>query len=235
MAGSLDPRPEASGRSGADRPAAEATPLEQDLRALAVLCVEDDAATLRLLESMLRPLVGSLAVARDGASGLAAFQDRPAQIVVTDLRMPALDGPAMARAIRAMDGTVQVIMLTDATDAASLTRSIDAGVDQYVLKPVQQERLVVALLACVYRRRTRPAAAPAAAPSDRERAQLAQLTPREREILVRIGQGLPTRAIAEGLGISPKTVQAHLAHLMAKLDLHKATALAAFAIRTGLR
>jgi two-component system response regulator FixJ len=229
MAGAFDLLPADPAGPGAADPGA----VERDLQATRVLCVEDDPVVRRLLEAMLRPRVGPLVLAGDGASGLAAFRARPAGIVVTDLRMPGQDGLAMVRAIRALDPAVPVVVLTEAADVASLTRAIDAGVDQYVLKPVQEERLVLALQACVYRRRAVPEPAPALSAGERER--LARLSPREREILAGLGRGLPSRAIAQALGIQAKTVQAHQANLMRKLALHKATALAAFAVRAGLR
>ena len=67
-----------------------------------------------------------------------------------------------------------------------------------------------------------------------EPAGLGRLTRREQEVLARIGQGMPSVEIGRLLGISPKTVDTHVAHMMIKLEVHKATALAAIAVRAGL-
>lgn len=211
------------------------TPDSLFLKTLALLYVEDEPGTREEVGSFLERRAGTVITAGDGAQGLAAFRARPAQIVITDIRMPNLDGLAMAREIRTLDPSVPLIVTTAFEDADYLTRAIETGVDQYVLKPIQRARLEFAILTCVHRLRMGAAARAAeSALTAGEQEQLARLTAREREVLAYVGRGLPAREIGQGLGVSVKTVHTHQAHLMLKLGLHKATALAVFAARAGL-
>jgi len=200
------------------------------LRTSTLLYVEDDPDTRELTAQFLRRRVGTLVTAADGAEGLAAFRASRAPIVVTDILMPNMDGLAMATEIRAIDPSILVIVTTAFERTEFLSRSVAAGVAHYVLKPIHSERLEFALLSCAQRRRLGDPVA-AALP---EPAGMARLTPREQEVLARIGQGLPSVEIGRLLGISPKTVDTHVAHMMIKLEVHKATALAAIAVRAGL-
>jgi NarL family two-component system response regulator LiaR len=146
--------------------------------------------------------------------------------------MPNLDGLAMAREIRQRDPAVQIIVTTAFEDADYLARSIETDIDQYVMKPIQRARFEFALLTCVHRLRT--ARVPVPELNAEEQMRLASLTAREREVLACLGRGQPSRDIGLGLGISAKTVHIHQAHVRLKLGLHKATALAAFAVRAGI-
>jgi DNA-binding NarL/FixJ family response regulator len=208
------------------------TPDLQYLRSLTLLYVEDEPGTREEVGAFLERRAGSVITAGDGAEGLAAFRACPAQMVITDIRMPNLDGLAMAREIRGLDPAVPVIVTTAFEDADYLSRAIETGVDQYVLKPIQRARLEFAILTCVHRLRADGGQRSALSAGEEE--QLARLTAREREVLACVGRGLPAREIAQGLGVSIKTVHTHQAHLMLKLGLHKATALAVFAVRAGV-
>jgi DNA-binding NarL/FixJ family response regulator len=202
------------------------------LKSLTLLYVEDEPRTRESLGDFLRRRAGTVIVAADGAEGLAAFKEHPAQIVITDIRMPNLDGLAMAREIRSLDPGVQIIVTTAFEDADYLAQSIETEIDQYVMKPIQKARFEFALMTCVHRQRTARLSAPVLTAEERER--LGSLTAREREVLGCIGRGQPSRDIGLDLGISAKTVHIHQAHLMLKLGVHKATALAAFAVRAGI-
>lgn len=206
------------------------------LKTLCVLLVEDEAGAREEVGDFLSRRVGTLTVAADGAEGLAAFQARPAQIVVTDIRMPRMDGLVMAREIRRLDPGVLIIATTAFGDGDYLARAIATGIDQYVLKPIQGVNLDFALLTCASRLRS-PVQARVGGPSldFEEQRRLHLLTAREREVLACLGRGQACREIGGELGISPRTVHVHQANLMVKLGLHKATALAAFAVRAGIR
>ena len=123
------------------------------LATLSVLYVEDDDATREQLARFLRRRVGRLLEAGDGAAGLALFAaERPA-LVVTDIQMPKLDGLAMAEEIRRLDAGVPIVVTTAFEQVGYLQRSIDAGVDKYVTKPVDTDKLEAALLSCARRLR----------------------------------------------------------------------------------
>jgi len=213
--------------------------LQQDLaflKTLSLLYVEDEAATREEIGEFLQRRAGTLVTAADGAQGLAAFRASPVRIVVTDIRMPVMDGLAMAREIRLLDPAALLIVTTAFEDEDYLIRAIETGIDQYVMKPIQRSRLEFALLTCAHRLHTQdPGRAGASELTPAEQELLGRISPRERDVLAGLGRGEPARVIGLSLGISPKTVQAHQANLMLKLGVHKATALAALATRAGIR
>jgi|GEM_PF-1424180 DNA-binding NarL/FixJ family response regulator len=205
------------------------------LKTLRLLYVEDDPVLRDSIGAYLAHKVGKVAIAADGEEGLAAFRAQPAQIVVTDIRMPHMDGLAMAREIRALDPRVGLVVTTGFDDQDGLFGAIAVEVDQYVLKPIRWAHLEFALLSCARRQRNLGGIPSAAHPLDADgMLRLARLTPREREVLARVGRGRSSRDIGLELGISARTVHVHQANLMLKLGLHKSTALAVFAVRAGI-
>jgi signal transduction histidine kinase len=121
------------------------------LRSLPVLCVEDDPAVLAGMASFLRRRVGNLATAASGAEGLAAFRSQAPGMVITDILMPGMDGLEMAEAIRALAPGVPIIIITAFEQTHFMQRSIDLGIDRYVVKPINVDRLDAALIACARR------------------------------------------------------------------------------------
>lgn len=204
------------------------------LKTLTVLYVEDEPEARTLTSVFLGRRVGTLLAAGNGAEGLAVFQGKGARIVITDIRMPVMDGLDMVREIRQLDPTVLVIVTTAFEEREYLARAVTMGIDHYVLKPIPFERLEFALLTCAHRLLAAGAQVPAGSLATAERGRLGQLTERERQVLACVARGLPAQETGQALGISHKTVNTHIAHLMSKLGLHKSSALAAFAVRAGV-
>jgi len=121
---------------------------EEYLAGLDILYVEDDTAVRDQTGPFLRRRCRSLILAANGEEGLARFLVQRPHLVVTDLLMPMMDGLEMAEAIRLVDPTVPVIAVTAFDRPEYLLRSIEVGIDRYVLKPVQADRLHQALLHC---------------------------------------------------------------------------------------
>jgi len=121
------------------------------LKTLSILYVEDDAQNRETLGLFLKRRAGSVLLAENGLEGLAAFRDKPSHLVVTDIQMPDLDGLSMAQAIRAIDPQVPIIVTTAFEQTDYLLRSIEIGIDRYVLKPIQADHLESALLVCAHR------------------------------------------------------------------------------------
>lgn len=214
-----------------------AAPAAAPLRVL----LADDHTILRegvrlLLEA--QPGIAVVGEAGDGAEALALAHRLRPDIVVLDLAMPGLSGLETTRRLRAELPEVQVVVLTMHADREYVTEAVQAGAAGYVLKQAAAQELVRALRAvrdgAAY---LHPAATRALIGDYRRRCDEASaggLTPREREVLRQVALGLNNRAIANALGISVKTVEAHRANLMAKLDMHDRTELVRYAIRIGL-
>lgn len=122
----------------------------ESLRDLGVLYVEDDDEVREQLVQFLRRRVGWLHVARNGREGLDAFHIHQPDVVITDILMPEMDGLSMAESIRETDASTPIIVTTAFERPDYLLRSIDAGVDKYVIKPVRTDQLVNALHKCAH-------------------------------------------------------------------------------------
>ncbi|MCC6523780.1 MAG: response regulator [Polyangiaceae bacterium] len=112
---------------------------------VSVLYVEDDDATRTELAELLGRRVRELRVAADGAAGLAAFRAHEPDLVLSDIRMPQLDGLAMARELRALRPELPIVLTTAHSDLSYLLEAIELGADGYVLKPIALPQLTRAL------------------------------------------------------------------------------------------
>ena len=173
-------------------------------------------------------------LAGDGAMAMHILESEPVDILVTDLNMPGMGGLALLEQIRKdpVRSRLPLIIMTSNNDRASMRMGMDSGADDFLTKPFTTSELILAIE--VRLARLRPEADRAASGGDALPELKAPLTAREREVLARIGSGLVTKEIAEKLGMSPRTVSAHRASIMRKLDLHNAAALAAWAIRARI-
>jgi diguanylate cyclase (GGDEF)-like protein len=115
------------------------------LRATHILVVEDDRFAREQLSLLLSRFAARLTTAADGAEGLEIFKYERPDIVVSDINMPRLDGLDMAQAIKAMDPATPVILVTAHSDTRFFLRSIEIGIDGYVVKPIDADSLLTVL------------------------------------------------------------------------------------------
>ena len=116
-----------------------------------LLYVEDDQQTQKMVALILSRKFPRLTVllAGNGREGLELFASHHPDIIVTDMRMPVMNGIEMARAVKALDGRVRIIALTANNDTDSILDAIDIGITHYVQKPINSEKLVAALENCL--------------------------------------------------------------------------------------
>jgi DNA-binding NarL/FixJ family response regulator len=199
---------------------------EQTLRVV----IADDQALVRAGFRMILTADGIdvVAEAEDGAEAAEAVRRTHPDVVLLDIRMPNMDGIEAARRILAGDNPPRVIMLTTFDLDNYVYTALGLGASGFLLKDVTPEYLVAAirivrdgdaLLAPSITRRLVERFAkpePRESPSHRD---LAALTPREREVLTLIAQGLSNVEIAGRLFLSEATVKTHVARILAKLGL----------------
>jgi two-component system response regulator NreC len=164
-----------------------------------------------------------------------AAKDEP-DVVIMDITMPERNGIEAARLINASDSPSAVVILSMHAEPALVRRAMDAGAKGYVLKGSVTEELLLAV-----RSANRGAVYLSEMVSDSLRygdeepeTDDEPLTPRERDVLYLIGEGLTNRAIGSQLAISVKTVERHRTKIMAKLDAHSIAELMREAFRRGL-
>ncbi|MGV1099507.1 response regulator transcription factor [Thiovibrio sp. JS02] len=115
---------------------------------LTILYVEDDDLTRGELEQILKRRAGKVLVAENGQVGLELFRRFAPDLVITDIRMPVMDGLRMARAIRELSPGARIIATTAHSETSYLLEAIEAGIDHYVLKPIDVGKLTAAIEKC---------------------------------------------------------------------------------------
>ncbi|HSQ67242.1 MAG TPA: sigma-54 dependent transcriptional regulator [Polyangiaceae bacterium] len=120
-----------------------------------VLVVDDEASARAGLEKLLTQEGYDVLVAADGAAALTLFRDTTADVVVTDLKMPEMDGLELLKHLRELDQEVPVIVTTAFGDVGSAVNAMRAGAEDYLTKPVDFDALVLAIERALERRELR--------------------------------------------------------------------------------
>jgi DNA-binding NarL/FixJ family response regulator len=210
-----------------------------------VLLVDDQDLIRAGLAMVLRsqPDIEVAGEAADGRAAVRLARERPADVMVMDVRMPEQDGVAATREICRAGERPRVLILTTFDLDEYAYAALRAGASGFLLKSVPPEELLYAVR-CVHngdsivapsttRRligRFLPHLPGAAGPPP----GLADLTAREREVLAEAGCGRSNAEIAALLTISEATVKTHIGHIMAKLALRDRIQIVVYAYETGL-
>ncbi|MFE7511671.1 DNA-binding response regulator [Streptomyces sp. NPDC057540] len=207
--------------------------------------VADDQAAVREPLAMVLALAGDIRVVGTAAGGrevLDIVAGEPVDVVLMDLRMPGMDGTEATRRLSEEHPDVAVVVLTTFADDDSIMAALAAGARGYLTKNAGREDIARAIRAAAAGQsvldqevRDRLLAAVTGAQRSAPTAPLPEdLTPREREVLALIGQGLPNRAIAERLFVSEATVKTHINNLFAKAGIRDRAEAVRRAIAAGL-
>ncbi len=209
---------------------------------ISVLIVDDHAVVREGLRTFLELQDGLEVVgeAADGREAVEQARQLKPDVILMDLVMPELDGVGAMRTLRDEAPDSRVLVLTSFLDDERLLPAIQAGAAGYLLKNVEPSELARAIHAADRGEAIiDPTAAArlvrAFADSAGSRApEPERLTRREREVLELIAGGRSNKRIALELGISEKTVKAHVGHVLEKLGVSDRTQAALLAVRDGL-
>jgi DNA-binding NarL/FixJ family response regulator len=206
-----------------------------------VVLVDDHAMVRRGLQQLLDGVDGIAVVGTDGDGSEAVdvvTAQRP-DVVLMDLQMPGTDGVEATRQIVAALPETQVVVLTSFSDRERIVGALDAGAVGYLLKDAEPEELFAGIHAAaqggspLHPRAARELLATRAGPAPAPEAQVT-LTPREVEVLQLVRQGLANKQIARRLGISERTVKAHLTSLFQRIGVSDRTQAALWAERNDV-
>jgi DNA-binding NarL/FixJ family response regulator len=176
-------------------------------------------------------LVGEAATGTEAVAHALAL--RP-DVVLMDLQLPGLDGPAAITALRQQAPEVRVLVLTTYGTDADITRAVDAGATGYLLKDAPREQLFGAIRAAAKGESVlSPSIATRVLGRMRAPAEEA-LSPRELEILQAVARGLSNKQIGRQLYVSEATVKTHLLRIFAKLGVDDRTAAVTVALERGI-
>ena len=195
-----------------------------------VFVVDDDDAALDSLVMLLR----SDGLNPSGFSSAQAFLDvltpESRGCVISDVRMPGMDGVQLIRALKAMECILPVIVITGHADVTVAVQAMKAGAAEFVQKPFESELILRLVRACL---EENDDAVDASARRTRVLRRIESLTARERQVLDMIMEGASNKAIASALAISPRTVEIYRANVMSKMRADNLSELIRMTLSSG--
>jgi FixJ family two-component response regulator len=181
-----------------------------------VYLVDDDKAVLKMLQALVSTIGVNVQPFASAKDFLAAYQPRPCECLVCDLRMPDIDGMGLQQRLVAMAATPPIIFLTGYAEVNIAVEAMKNGAFDFLEKPFSAQALLGKILSALELSRTRHA-------SWRERqavqARIDLLTQRERSVVKHVVDGKSSREISELLGLSVRTVENHRSRIMEKLHV----------------
>lgn len=212
------------------------------MKTIRVLLADDHTLVRAGIRGLLSGLAGVEVAgeAGDGHEALRLADELRPDVVLLDIGMPGMNGLETAARLAKFDPTIRVIILSMHISEEYVLQALRAGVAGYLLKGAAVAELELAVRS-VARGETylSPAVSKRVVDDYVSRTSgspdpLAALTPRQREILQLVAEGHTSKDIAQRLGLSYRTVEAHRNQVMKRLDVRDVTGLVRFAVRVGL-
>jgi FixJ family two-component response regulator len=150
--------------------------------------------------------------------------------ILLDVRIPGMDGPALQTRLSELGSTLPIIFLTGHPDIATTVRTVKAGADDFLTKPVPSNDLLRAIEGAFARYE---AARGLKSKLDLVRSRIAMLTPRERQVFELVIRGKQNKQIAHALGSTERTIKAHRHRVMEKMQVRSLVELVSLAERIG--
>jgi two-component system, LuxR family, response regulator FixJ len=196
-----------------------------------VYVIDDDEAMRDSLNFLLDSANFKVTLFETALSFLEALPGLDFGCVVSDVRMPGLDGIELLKRMKAGNSTFPIVIMTGHGDVPLAVEAMKIGAADFFEKPFDSDSIVAAV---------RAALSNSEKDADREaerrelHARLATLSPRERDVLGGLVAGNPNKTIAHDLGISPRTVEIYRANVMTKMKAGSVSELVRMALIAGL-
>ncbi len=188
-----------------------------------LLVVDDEPNLLRAVAATLRAEGYEVLTARSGAEALLRVAERLPDLIVSDVRMPGMDGYALARQLRQAPHTdlIPIVFLTAKDHTEDRIEGFRAGVDAYLTKPFEPDELIAVIANILNRvQRTHARVARLISNDQAEPEEKfipdEELTDAENRIAEAVARGLSNKEIAAELSISSRTVENHISRILAK-------------------
>lgn len=190
-----------------------------------ILIIDDHPVVREGLAGMLagQPDFAVVALAANGAEGVAFYEQHTPDIVLMDLRMPVLDGVGAIEQIREKRPSAHILVLTTYDSDADIVRAIEAGATGYLLKDAPREELFRSIRAAAQGESVLSPAVASRLMSRMRAPAEENLSAREIEVLQLVARGTSNREIGKQLHISTATVKTHLIHIFDKLGVNDRT------------
>lgn len=200
-----------------------------------LLVVDDEPKLLRAIALDLKGEGYDVATARSGNEALVSIAQKLPDLIVSDIRMPGMDGYALARRLRQNQSTalVPIVFLTAKDTTADRIEGFRTGVDAYLTKPFEPDELLAVIASILSRvERTHAQIARVVGKAEAERADERfydeALTETETRIAGAVARGLSNKEIASEFNISVRTVEHHIRNILAKKNFSNRVEIALF-------
>ena len=186
-----------------------------------LLVVDDEPNLLRAVAACLKAENYDVSTARSGQEALVHLAESIPDLIISDIRMPGMDGYKLARQLRASQRTalVPIVFLTAKDETADRIEGFRAGVDAYLTKPFEPDELIAVvngILNRVERTHSQIAQLLSSASAEEAAIQDEALTDAEKRVALAVSRGLSNKEIAAKLEISVRTVENHISHILDK-------------------
>lgn len=196
-----------------------------------IYLVDDDPAVLKGLTRLVRSAGYELQAFSSAKEFMESYSADARGCLVLDISMPGITGPELQRWLMQVNSPLPVIFLTGRGDIPTSVRAMKEGAVDFLTKPVNDGELLEAISAAL---KKESAARAMRDEAGAIKARLAELTPREREVLEHVVSGKLNKQIAAELGTVEKTIKVHRARVMQKMGVQSLAELARIAERTGI-
>jgi RNA polymerase sigma factor (sigma-70 family) len=195
--------------------------------------VDDDASFRTAIERRLKKAGYEVTTYHSARQFLARLPDEDDRgCILLDVRIPELSGPELQETLGKLGSTLPIVFLSGYADVSTTVKTIKAGAEDFLTKPVSSEQLLGAIEKAMTHQE---AARGLKQKLDMLRAQLGTLTPRERQVFDRVVQGKINKQIAQQLGATERTIKAHRHRVMEKMKVQSLAELVSIAARLGIR
>ncbi|HWL20718.1 MAG TPA: response regulator FixJ [Bradyrhizobium sp.] len=196
-----------------------------------VYVIDDDEAMRDSLSFLLESAGFDVTLFESALKFLDALPELAFGCVVSDVRMPGLDGIELLKRMKTRTGALPIIIMTGHGDIPLAVEAMKLGAIDFLEKPFEDDRLITMIEMAV--QQAAPAAKNQALTQDIV-ARVATLSPRERQVMDGLIAGLSNKLIARDYDISPRTIEVYRANVMTKMQANSLSELVRFAMRAGL-
>jgi two-component system response regulator FixJ len=179
-----------------------------------VVLIDDDDAVLQSLRMLLEHRKLDVQCFATAEGFLEEFGNEAFECIVSDVRLPGMSGLELQRELKRRRSSIPLILITGHGDVDMAVAAIKEGAFDFLEKPFDDDRLTASIRDAIERRRTLRAVRNERAALE---VRLAELSPRQREVMAMVVQGLANKEIANRLNLSPRTVENYRAWVMEKM------------------
>jgi two-component system, LuxR family, response regulator FixJ len=196
-----------------------------------VYVIDDDAAMRDSLEFLLDSSGFDVTLFDSAQTFLDALASLTFGCIVSDVRMPGIDGIELLKHMKAVRSNFPILIMTGHGDVPLAVEAMKLGAIDFLEKPFEDERLTAMIESAI--RQAEPAAKSEAATQEIV-ARVASLSPRERQVMDGLMAGLSNKMIARDYDISPRTIEVYRANVMTKMGANSLSELVRLAMRAGV-